>query len=490
MLMIGITYVFYLHFTSVPIQSFSNPEYTPHIFVDTFIMFLKKKRSEEPTSVEKMAAGQHQFVNKEISVSILGLTGISMENKSKKSKSSNIKTKISASSSSLSNEGEADVPVKAVVSFSKNVNSSQTSIASHVPSLPLTHLDHGNTSIKRFEASWPHDNGSGDDLSTFQFTRMMQVDSASDYHPNQRMIMIPERIKLTIGLTRGIEMITLGSANIVITGDEAPNMQVNVPISVDKSKKGAKFSFEQDKKKFYTLQEHSCLKIVLNVRDKQTQRQQHQGTIFNQIPDVMYLGSNSISRSGSYSYDGDDIPKFTHSFHPPTTKLYPGPSKPLQNIINSQVYETYDFQRPRRHVHGSIPEEESTIGEATADDTLNTTGTDDSTVFYNTKEMKRILKRMFTRDNVKESVRRMSERFNCDTLCASLPDVPRNRRCAMVVDGAYESDEEQTMSYEEYKKKMMKKKSKESKKRERSHIRSDFSVMTEKVANTGNTFTV
>lgn len=485
--MIGITYVFYLHFTSVPIQSFSNPEFTPHtIFADTFVMFLKKKRSEEPTSVEKMAAGQHQFVNKEISVSIIGLTGISMENKSKKSKSSNIKTKISASSSSLSYEGEADVPVKAVVSFSKNVNSSQTLIASHVPSLPLTHLDHGNNSNKRFEASWPDD-----DLSTLQFTRMMQVDSASDYyHPNQRMIMIPERIKLTVGLTRGIEMITLGSANIVITGDEAPNMQVNVPISVDKSKKGAKsVSFEQDKKKFYTLQELSCLKIVLNVRDKQTQRQQHQGTNFNQIPDVMYLGSNSISRSGSYSYDGDDIPKFTHSFHPPTTKLYPGPSKPLQNIINSQVYETYDFQRPRRHVHGSIPEEESTIGEATADDTLNTAGTDDSTVFYNTKEMKRIMKRMFTRDNVKASIRRMSERFNCDTLCASLPDVPPNRRCAMV-DGAYESDEEQTMSYEEYKKKMMKKKSKEPKKRERSRSRSDFSVMTEKAANTGNTFTV
>ena len=241
-------------------------------------------------NVPKSSHHKQSFCLMDISVTILNLNGILMSSKNRKGKRFD-QTLVGNSGSSDSDSGS---PVTAVVSFSKNVTSSQTSIASHFPSLPLQASgQYSNSNKHRFLASWPKDyDEMGNNLCTFQFTRMMKQEFVADgYNPSSRSaIFVPERVRLTIGLTKGSEIINIGSSSIVLMGDESQSVQMNLPVSLEKGcsntdidkdlmrtksnsnffSKGVKSykptSFAKDPHRKYSIDQNACLKLLVNVR--------------------------------------------------------------------------------------------------------------------------------------------------------------------------------------------------------------------------------
>ncbi len=127
------------------------------------------------------------------------------------------------------------LPVTTFVSCKKKVSSTRT-IATHVPSLPLskpssTHGGKHNHFLVRWPADYdPH----GDALSTFKMSRLMKKESTVVNRGSFGVGYVPEEIELTIGLMRGSEMLTLGLANLVITGEETEEMIIDLPINITK----------------------------------------------------------------------------------------------------------------------------------------------------------------------------------------------------------------------------------------------------------------
>jgi len=202
---------------------------------------------------------------------------------------------VTSTSVSTHDSNENSVPVTAIVSFFKNVSSSDTSIASHLPSLPLkTPLEESPTKA-RFSALWPTDyDPNGNELSTFRCKRMMKKEIVAghvDYgFDNDETQYVPERIHFKVGLNRGSDIITVGAATMMITGDEINEVQVNLPISTIRKnvksndsnglslkRNGSKLfsksknlkikpkSFANDPRRKYSLHDNSCLKVMVKV---------------------------------------------------------------------------------------------------------------------------------------------------------------------------------------------------------------------------------
>lgn len=269
----------------------------------------------------------------DITVSVVTLNGILMESKKKKEK------RISDPSLRYcpSTDSEVGLPVTGVVSFSKNVTSNQTLIASHFPSLPLQPSgQHSNTTKERFIASWPKDyDARGNKLCTFKCSRMMRKESISDgfnSSSNQSMF-VPERVRLSIGLTRGGEIINIGSSTLVVMGDESENVHMNLPVSLEKNisneeenpgislvrsqsslfgkqprKKATKnvkpVSFAKDPHRKYAMDQNACLKVLVSVRPSESSASTVHSPVQHNV--LQYAASSSsipgvIGSSGSGS---------------------------------------------------------------------------------------------------------------------------------------------------------------------------------------------
>ncbi len=188
-----------------------------------------------------------------VTVSVLTLNGILSRLKKKNSKVRND-----------SDEGVS--PVAAVVSFSKNVKDSETSIASHFPSLPLHQsIQHSDSSKQRHIASWPKEfDLMGNKLGTFTFSRVMKFVRLSP----DCLQCVPERVELSIGLRRGSEMIKLGTSSLVVIGNESHKAQMNLPVNSNafsKSWRKKPAYFTNDPNCKYSLDQNSCLKVLVDV---------------------------------------------------------------------------------------------------------------------------------------------------------------------------------------------------------------------------------
>ncbi len=309
----------------------------------------------------------------DISISVLGLTGIVMQDKGRKKK--NKKTRKSTigetTSTSYSTEDEDAFPVKAVASFFKQVNSNHTAIASHLPSLtirPIPNTDGEDDGKVRFNATWPTDfDPMGNELSTFKCSRMMQIETESQYNIKKQYrqthtpLMIPERLQLTIGLTRGSEMLSIGSATVVVTGEEAQDVQVNVPISLEKKekddinvskklkKKSAKsikpVAFEKEPQKKYSLHSNACLKLLLRATPMEptVKATPNFKMSSDHIPEMMAISvSSEAGRPLSHDCDDDHA-----SQYPPTFESQ-----------NYNQHDNIDYRYPD-YSYGSAGEEDA-----------------------------------------------------------------------------------------------------------------------------------
>jgi hypothetical protein len=230
-----------------------------------------------------------------IRITLFGLTGILVDKKddlSGKAKRDSCAEGSSASTISEDTLPLGDTPVYAVVTHKRNVTSSATSIASHLPSNPLESslCSFGNS--HRYAASWPAQNSSlimneHDECTPFDQSSLI-MERVMMREPYDRLSnFVHETVHLEINLKRGSEIIPLGVASLVISGDEEGPLTMNIPtkairlkgkkivvadsLSTNKKKKGffskhsIKPSFPSDKSVEYTLDENAALRISLQV---------------------------------------------------------------------------------------------------------------------------------------------------------------------------------------------------------------------------------
>jgi hypothetical protein len=269
-----------------------------------------------------------EFELMHIRITVYGLTGIVVEKKKHQSKKARNKKKnkdasttntYSTGSSITSCEDlrtescENTPPIQAVVTHNRNVSNSATSISSHLPSLPLVSSTSTSGSARRLNAHWPalhasplldSDDDSLIDQSSFIMERVMMKEAFSRRKtPTQVSNFVHETVDLTMNLKQGNELIPLGVATLVISGDEEGPVHMTLPAkpvrfkgktvvvegiaptvnSDSKSSKGKrrplfgkskqKPCFAHDKSQTYTLDENATLKIAVQVIPHATLRE-------------------------------------------------------------------------------------------------------------------------------------------------------------------------------------------------------------------------
>ena len=243
------------------------------------------------------------FQMMDIIVSVDIMEGLVMEFKDKQQQVTYDKYRSNVPSSN--NQIIGSLPVTTFVSCKKNVSSTRT-ISTNVPSLPLSKpsSSHGGKH-HHFLVRWPADfDPHGDALSTFKLTRLMRKESVGSNHNNAPFGFgyLPEEVELTIGLMRGSEMITLGLANLVITGEETEEMIIDLPINITKeavkdsknkrrsasplrklrstSKSSLKVlkptAFPSDPKRKYRLSEQSMIRLQVKITPKSKSRSSYE----------------------------------------------------------------------------------------------------------------------------------------------------------------------------------------------------------------------
>ena len=181
------------------------------------------------------------------------------------------------------------VPITAVATFTTKVNSS--AMSTNLPSLPLGTPISFFGNLNRHVVSWPADfDPTGTELSTFKVTKFMKKELLSvgkipGEDTNSVMsIFVPEKLEIGIGLMRGSEMITIGAATLVVTGEELIDTQVNLPVKTSKDavkrhrKSSSKFfrkspstktlkalSFPSAPTRKYKLDESATLRLLVKV---------------------------------------------------------------------------------------------------------------------------------------------------------------------------------------------------------------------------------
>jgi len=322
----------------------------------------------------------------DVTVAVLGLSGIIMDAPKKKS-NNKFKDSISLSSSgSTFDSVDGGEPITSVITFFKNVSSSHTAIASHLPSIPLRNTKSKVSDTKyHFMATWPTDfDPMGNELSTFKCTRMMK----KEYVPNDphdysydnnrdRPVFCSERIPLTIGLMKGTEIITVGSAAIVLTGEERDEVQVNLPVSLNKQemkesmqsgssqkmkkkpskkKRGTKLkpvSFPNDSKHKFCMEENSCLRLLVkvtpaettsnaNVRNRSLSRAP---PVPEQVQHTIYAGSKTIYGNNQTF----DYPMSSSSSHGGSS--FGGRTQSASNITMGRAMSREAMIQERRHAN-------------------------------------------------------------------------------------------------------------------------------------------
>ena len=235
-------------------------------------------------------------------------------------------------SSSSGEYSDADIPVTAVASFFKNVTSNKTSIGTHLPSLALgmPTSSFGNTS--RYMASWPSPasassrppivGGGRIGNASFKFSRVMRrhaVDGSWDGEDDiaegaggGNGVFTHETTDILVGLARGSDMIPLGVATLVITGEEMGEVQVNLPVKTGSDALASMMNAVNLKKK----KKHKGNKTKVFQTLAKGAKNSKKGAFFKVAPGARYrLDENAAlrlvvkaqPRNGGYDVDGSVV---------------------------------------------------------------------------------------------------------------------------------------------------------------------------------------
>ncbi|MGK3745152.1 MAG: hypothetical protein ACI90V_012013 [Bacillariaceae sp.] len=206
-----------------------------------------------------------------VKIVIYGLTGLVCENSPEKRQRFGGKRE---------DTSEKDLgPTTAVVSCQKNGVSNQISFETFLPSIPLQRPTDTRLDKVRYAANWPSEQSvlklqQGDgamERSAFDITRCMKHNV---FVPGMgaRSNFCHETMELGINISRGTELIRLGTALLVFNGEEEGEVQMNIPTtplvlnSKKLKKKKNKYGyFSNDTSQRYCLDENSILKVGVQV---------------------------------------------------------------------------------------------------------------------------------------------------------------------------------------------------------------------------------
>ena len=213
----------------------------------------------------------------------------------------------------------------AVVSCQKNGTSNQISLETFLPSLPLGHPIATNFNKVRYAASWPseqsvlYQDDGAKERSAFEVTRCMKqaafipgVGAGSNY--------CHETLGVGINISRGTELIRLGTALIVINGEEEGEVYMNIPTTPFvlnrkklKKKKNKYGYFSNDSSRRYFLDDNSVLKVGVQVipeeamrfarekEEKRTKKENELNELLEQdnLKDLLQqMGDDNLDREG------------------------------------------------------------------------------------------------------------------------------------------------------------------------------------------------
>ncbi len=169
----------------------------------------------------------------DVSVQVVSVDGILAKESSSKEKIKKSDVKI------FSNGSENEDFATIVASFAHSVATGKKSFLTHVPSSPLK-LSAINRVASQHVVYWPtnaSDEGGSSDrqsLSTLQFTRHFEVEDIGSVGENGRETtesrFVPQSCPIHLSISRNGKLVVLGSANVIINGEEKGNSTLTVPI--------------------------------------------------------------------------------------------------------------------------------------------------------------------------------------------------------------------------------------------------------------------
>jgi hypothetical protein len=284
----------------------------------------------------------------------------------------NIDGKSTASTADLSAAEEENfisnpnAPTTAVVSFRKNVVGSQQTMETFIPSLPLAAPSDIFGMSSRYAASWPSEQSTlvkdenAMERSSLHLIRCMKQET---YVPGKLRTnaapsnYVHEKIELRINLSRGTELVPLGTASVVISGDEEGEIQMTIPAKPyehKESKKASKSSktkanarknkrgyFSSDPTRRFYLDENATVRIGLQVIPQEAleiaeQREKHNEELREmlalQVNDENQMGGNTEYPS-TENFDMSQLKNSLPKGQPVQPKTPDAPTGLLQTLF-------------------------------------------------------------------------------------------------------------------------------------------------------------
>jgi len=170
-------------------------------------------------------------------------------------------------------------PIFALVSITTSYAGHDMDYETFLPSIPL-HRPSVTDLTARYTALWPAfmDGEAAKEHSCFNIVRTMQESQDENGREQKDSKYVHETVELCLSLSMGTEMVPLGTASIVLSGEEEVEVKMNVPARASehsqkgKHKKKSKSKrlnkdgyFSSDLTKRYFLEENATLRIGVQV---------------------------------------------------------------------------------------------------------------------------------------------------------------------------------------------------------------------------------
>jgi hypothetical protein len=132
-------------------------------------------------------------------------------------------------------------PTTALVSLTTHTLSSDTAFETFLPSIPLHRPSISGLKAK-YTALWSAfmDDDSSREQSSFELVRCMQESNNENAVGNLGSKYVHETVELQLSLSRGTEMILLGTASLVLSGEEEVEVKMNIPTKRTEHKQASK----------------------------------------------------------------------------------------------------------------------------------------------------------------------------------------------------------------------------------------------------------
>jgi hypothetical protein len=338
------------------------------------ICFTESEYDNTPQFLEMEDRNKFELMH--VSVVVYGMAGIvcqkelvekkrsrfrTKKNRDVEGKDSSVKGSCGSTASpidvSVTEEGEfidnPNAPTTAVVSFRKNAISSQHSLETFLPSVPLKMPSVCSGLKSRYNASWPADQSTlvkdenAIERSSFKLIRCMQQESfvPGDIQAAGVPNYVHETIELRISLCRGTDLVPLGTASLVISGEEEGEIMMNIPAKCVqheskkirpkrfksnklKSKSNKHGYFINDPTRKFSL-EHATLRVGVQVIPQDTlkiaEEREKQDTGCKQMSKE--IGNENLQRGDEDPYKNFQIAKLKTAIASP--RMAPPPTLPV-----------------------------------------------------------------------------------------------------------------------------------------------------------------